>query len=297
MIKNIIFITISLILSIHGLTKMAIYKPHPSLPLEFIFLVNSYQNYPLNDKEKNNLKENIVFLEVAFAKLNKTEIHNIVKSQIYKTIINFLALKKAPLKFDVDDAETFLKKRISNSKYQLFSKWLMSAFYKDLKDIIKNNLNSKVLNKKMERKFKLPLSLLFTWIELMKSKSFDEFQIFMKMLSHKIFINIKKRIREFILFSKFEKVDFQNELSKKNFFIEITKDGEDKTTQEKKQSKILEILAPISEDSLILPGVLKQKKEWMPKEGEQNINIDPPQPDPDYIPPKQLPKPVNDWGH
>jgi hypothetical protein len=297
MIKNIIFITISLILSNRVLTKTTTYRPHPSLPLEFIFLVNSYQNYALNDKESHKFKQNLSFFEIAFAKLNKTEIHNIVKSQTYKTIINFLVLKKTPLNFNVDDAETFLKERIKSSKYQLFSKWLMSAFYKDLNNIIKKKLNSKVLSKKMKKKFKLPLSLLFTWVEFIQSKTFDEFQNFMKILSDKIFSNIKKRTREFILFSQFEKVDFKKKLSKKNFFIEITKDGENKTTQEKNPSKILEILAPISEDSLILPGVLKHKKEWMPKEGKKNINIDPPQPNPNYIPPRQLPEPVNNWGH
>ena len=59
--------------------------------------------------------------------------------------------------------------------------------------------------------------------------------------------------------------------------------------------KILKILEPITEESLILPGVIQAEREWVPKDNKKNININPPKPDPNYNPPKSLPAPKNDW--
>ena len=278
MIKKIYFFIV--IFSLTGPLKGVSYKVHNDLPLEFVYLINSYQNYPLNKIEIENFKKNIDFFELTFSEVTKADLYNIIKSQTYKTIINFLSLVNAQTNINPDKVESIFINKVEKSKLQPFSKWLFSAFYKDYKNIIKTKLSTKK---------KLPLVLFFTWFQVIENKSPDEIQILIKDLSKKILNNIKRRLKDFILLSNFKSIDFNKKIDKKVFFIEEMKKIDKKT----KKSKVLEILAPISEDSLILPGILKKKEEWLPK--EKNINITPPKPDPNYIPPKNLPSPVNEW--
>jgi len=279
MIKKIYFLFF--LLSFLGVAKSKSYKVHKDLPLEFVYLIKSYQNYSLNKDEDETFKKYIDFFEIAFSEITKPDLYNIIKSQTYKTIINFLTLENAPKNINPDKVDSIFLKKVKNANLQPFSEWLFSAFYKDFKNIVEDK---SLANKR------LPLNLFFTWFEVLENKNPNEIQSLMKKLSKRILINIKKRLKDFILFSDFKVIDFSKKIDKRVFFNMESEKIEKKT----KKSKVLEILAPVSEDSLILPGVLKQKEEWLPK--EENINITPPKPDPNYIPPKNLPSPVNDWG-
>tara|TARA_B100000029_G_scaffold252103_1_gene249039 strand:- start:350 stop:1192 length:843 start_codon:yes stop_codon:yes gene_type:complete len=279
MIKKIYFLFF--LFSFVGSAQSKSYKVHKDLPLEFVYLIKSYQNYSLNKAEEETFKKNIDFFEITFSETTKPDLYNIIKSQTYKTIINFLPLENAPKNLDPDKVDSIFLKKVKNANLQPFSEWIFSAFYKDFKNIIEDKSSA---NKR------LPLNLFFTWLEVLENKTPNEIQLLMKGLSKLILSNIKKRLNDFILFSDFKVIDFSKKIDKRVFFIMESKKVEKKV----KKSKILEILAPVSEDSLILPGILKQKEEWLPK--EENINISPPKPDPNYIPPKNLPSPVNDWG-
>ncbi len=279
MIKKIYFLFF--LISFLGIAESKSYKVHKDLPLEFVYLIKSYQNYSLNKDEDETFKKYIDFFEIAFSEITKPDLYNIIKSQTYKTIINFLTLENAPKNINPDKVDSIFLKKVKNANLQPFSEWLFSAFYKDFKNIVEDK---SLANKR------LPLNLFFTWFEVLENKNPNEIQSLMKKLSKRILINIKKRLKDFILFSDFKVIDFSKKIDKRVFFNMESEKIEKKT----KKSKVLEILAPVSEDSLILPGVLKQKEEWLPK--EENINITPPKPDPNYIPPKNLPSPVNDWG-
>ena len=267
----------------------SIYEVKGNIPLEFINLIKSYQEYELTKDEKKSLKELILFFDKSFSILSKEEVFQIVKSQIYKNIINFLPLshrRREKITFQTikDDFNNIL----NSSQKDHFKRWLISALKRDL-DLILKNKSSKNNN--------LSISLISKWHNLFIHNEPKETNQILKKLSKKIFKNLKNRLNNFLYLLKGQNIGSSKEKDVEEMaFFKIKQEEFSKNKSESKiKSRVLKILEPITEESLILPGMIQAEDKWVPREGSENININPPKPDPNYMPPGKLPIPKNDW--
>ena len=283
-----ILITLILIIPTYSFSNSFKYIADKKLPLEFIYLIKSYQNYDLMKKEEVSFKGLISFYDQAFRKISKEERFHLIKSQIYKNIINFFPISyKKKSKVDVNEIKEKLEKKLTTRSNDPFKEWLISALIRDIKLFNKN---------KSSKRSNLYYSLFYNWNSFFDNSYSQEINRKLKDLSKKILINLKNRLSDFLLISKNISLKEQKEIIlKEMIFFKIVKETIPIEKQEiDKKSKILKILEPINEKSLILPGTIS-RQEWFPKDQSLNINVNPPKPDPNYIPPKSLPSPTNDW--
>ncbi len=292
MIKKILILLIFLTSS-HSLSKDLKYQANNNLPLEFIYLIKSYQKYDLTNEEKKSFKYLLYFYDNSFLKLSKAEYFQLIKSQIYKNIINFFPISnKEGSSKDLKEIKEKLKEKLREEGNDHFKRWLISALIRDINLVAK----SKSLNKGG-----IYYSLFYNWNNLFYDSLPQEVNRTLKNLSKRILSNLKYRLNDFLLISKNISLKESKEKDpKKMFFFKVEKEttlkGEDKPEPKSESgSKILKILAPINEESLILPGTIRIEDEWTPKDEKENININPPKPDPNYVKPKKLPIPINDW--
>ena len=278
-------------MSTHSSSKGLKYQANDNLPLEFVYLIKSYQRYDLTNKEKSSFKGLLHFYDNAFSKLSKAEYFQIIKSQIYKNIIIFFPISnKEGLSINLKEIKKNFEEELKAEKNDLFKKWLISAIIRDINLVTKN----KDLNKKG-----LYSSLFYNWNDFFYDSLPQEIESTLKSLSQQILANLKYRLNDFLLISKNISLKESDEKkSKKMLFFKLEKNIPQKGKKKSKfenDSKVLKILEPINEESLILPGTISVEAEWIPKDGKENININPPKPNPNYIKPKRLPTPTDDW--
>ena len=265
------------------------YQADGKLPLEFIYIINSYQNYDLNEEEKKSFKKTIYFYEQSFRKISKEEQFQLIKSQIYKNIINLFPISyKQNLKVDIKEIKEKFKMRLESKIEDSFQKWLISALIRDI------TLSKK--NKSLKQSG-IYYSLFYNWNNLFNDSTVQDIDKKLKILSKNILSDLKSRLKDFLLISKNISLKDPKEFKlEEMIFFNIKNDTPSKKKKDlEKKSNVLKILEPINEESLILPGTIKAEDEWVPKDHEENININPPRPDPNYSPPKKLPLPANDW--
>lgn len=287
-IKNLL-ITVLFLIPICSFSKNFKIEASNKLPLEFIYLIRSYQIYDLTKKEEKSFKKMLSFYDRSFRKISKEEQYQIIKSQIYKNIINFLPIyKNKKLDLDLKEIKEKMEKNLRSIVNDPFKRWLCSALIRDIDLFIKN---------KNSNKNRIYYSLFYSWNNFFNNPLNQEVKDKLKALSKNIMINLKNRLKDFLLISKNISLTESKEIKIEEmvFFQIVEKVTSIEKKNSEKKSRVLKILEPINEESLILPGTIKKEDEWIPKDQKENINTSPPEPDPNYVSPEKLPIPTNDW--
>ena len=263
------------------------YYPKNDLPAEFSYLIESIQLYPLEDKERETLGQKIKDIDQMLSELTKEEVYFLLKSEIYKGLLEQPKLKNQYSYYNPDilkPLNQIIEVRIED--YHKFAQWLMYAVYSDLRQTfdspfyntfaVKKKTGLRIRNKNiimMQRKFDFVLP----WYEEIINSTPEEFHEGLKDTMFNLLDVIKVKMGDLIKFSRFEK--FKIDPNKKTLSFFTIKSPE---VGEKKEEEILGLT--ITEE----PKTTVKKEEWSPKNGPMD-------PDPNYTPPDILPKPVNDW--
>ena len=262
------------------------YYPKKDLPVEFSYLIESIQLYPLEDKEREELGKKIREIDQELSELTKEEVYFLLKSEIYKGLLENPRLKNQSIYYNPDilkPLNTIIEVRLED--YHKFAQWLLFAVYSDLSQnfsspfyntfIVKKKTGLRLKNKNlimMQRKFDFVLP----WYEEIINSTPEEFHEGLKDTMFHLLDVIKMKMADLIKFSRFD--TFKIDPGKKTLNFFTTKSPEKEKTPE-------ETLGLTVEKQ---PEVVVKKEEWIPK----NAPMDP---DPNYIPPEVLPEPVNDW--
>ncbi|RLA64696.1 MAG: hypothetical protein DRQ88_07140 [Epsilonproteobacteria bacterium] len=279
-----------LILILPGLLCAApiTYYPKKDLPAEFSYLIESIQLYPLENKEREILGENIKELDQMLSELTKEEVYFLLKSEIYKGLLERPKLKKQNIYYNPEilkSLNSIIEVRLDD--YHKFAQWLLFAVYTDLRQIFDSPFyNTFIVKKKtglplksknllmMQKRF----DFILPWYEEIINSTPEELHESIKENMFDLLNIIEIKVNDLIKFSRFEK--FKLDPNKKTLSFFTTKtllEGQ----KDIKEEKMLDITIEES------PKVMA-KQEWIPK----NAPMDP---NPDYTPPKVLPAPVNDW--
>lgn len=301
--KIIIFFAICLTLSNSLEAKVMKWMPVKDFPSELTFLIESIQDYKLGKKESEDFFKELSLMDQIFGELTKEEIYFISKSEIYKSFLKINPEKKSyPIKYYNPEIVEKFKKALSKNKkkYSKFVLWIGYAIATDLENIFNSyNFPMLVIRKKNKRpyssnqmkKLDKKFRLLIPWYDNFVIRDPEDLAKFIKdkMLSNLAHLNkISILLHKFSRFKKFKAL----KLAKEDFILFKLKDV----------SKI-EVKMPTDEDilnSIKIPKVEKKpvlnaKKKWTPKEIKEGKAPLFPMADPNYIPPKTLPKPVDDW--
>ncbi len=277
-----------------------IYRPLKPFPQEFIYL---YESAQINDfKQSHQGKFNFTqFTEKLdhFCQENRPEeITLYFKSIIYK---KFLEVHNSKI-FDFDlnksvsdkiaDLLASNKEANINERYLSISEWLVSAIFYDIKNIMNDPLFSTYKLAKEQKSIEgiriyNKIGLLAPLINNILELTPAEFNNFTSDVSFSLFDSI---IKSMDIISKLmpKIVDPLKAEIKKNtptscFQIIKVPIISDKT---KDIENILQKIETPSASNIII------KNYWVPKNAPPNY----PTPDPNYSPPAQLPKPINDWN-
>ena len=179
--KFIIKIIIALLFFIipnYSFLKEIKYQADGKLPLEFIYIINSYQNYNLNEEEKKSFKKTIYFYEQSFRKISKEEQFQLIKSQIYKNIINLFPISyKKKINVDIKEIKEKFEMRLESKMEDSFQKWLISALIRDI------NLSKK--NKSLNQSG-IYYSLFYNWNNFFNDSTVQDVDRTLKTLSKNI---------------------------------------------------------------------------------------------------------------
>jgi hypothetical protein len=263
------------------------YYPKKDLPAEFSYLIESIQLYPLEDKEREALGVKIKELDQMLAELTKEEVYFLLKSEIYKGLLENPRLKNQMAYYNPDilkPLNSILEVRIDD--YHKFAQWLLYAVYSDLSQNfdsayyktfkVKKNTGLALKNKNLimiQRKF----DFILPWYEEIINSTPEEFHESLKDNMFDLLDVIIMKMQDLIKFSRFDKFKIDPKREELTFFT--TKSPE---LAQKKEEEVLGLT--IEEE----PKITAKKEEWTPK----NAPMDP---DPNYVPPTNLPDPVNDW--
>ncbi len=266
-------------------SAVQIFKPKENLPVEFSYLIESLQQYPLTEKEREELSQEIKKLDKLFSQMSKEEVFFLSKSEIYQELLNKPRLAQQQKFYDKKILRTlldFIETKIES--YHPFAKWIMIATYADLKLIFGSPYyNTFIVEKKalalknknaamIEKK----LSLVLPWYEDIIGQSPEEFHENLKPIMMAILSKINRKIGYLLEYSRFDKTDLSTTGELKYFEV---------TTSEGKVEK----KDPIAD--LEIPNekpAESAKQEWMPRN-------EPTEPNPNYVAPEKLPSPTDDW--
>lgn len=152
-----IILLIGLILSLPTKSAIQTFVPKEDLPVEFSYLVESLQQYPLSDKEREEITKEIKELDKLFSLMSKEEVFFVLKSEIYKELLNKPRLAQQSQYYNKKILRTLLDLiEAKIDSYHPFAKWIIIATYADLKQIFdspyyntfiveKKELDSKIL--------------------------------------------------------------------------------------------------------------------------------------------------------
>jgi hypothetical protein len=260
--------------------------PKSDLPVEFSYLVESFQQYPLQDSERENLSNVLKKLDKLFTQMTKEEVYFILKSEIYKELLNKPRLSQQSQLYDKKILKKFaeiIDTKIEN--YHQFAKWIIIATYSDLKQIFDSPyFNTFIVEKKgiglknpnaamIEKK----LNLVLPWYEDIVNQNPEEFHEMLKPLLLVMLDKITIKIEYLLVFSRFEKIQQTPDDNLRYFEIKIP------MPKEAIKDPLLDI-----DLSAIKPAEQPIKDQWLPRN-------EPMEPNPNYIPPENLPVPSDDW--
>lgn len=274
------------------------WSPIETFPKEFIWLIDSVQELSLNDEEQKIFEKFILKIDQNLRPFSKKEIQFLVKSEIYKSILRAGNLsQKYPMALYDESIINNLDQKLNKEQTELhpYSLWIMNAVKSDLSNLFTSSYfsNYKLMKKKesssnsvniqkMDKKF----TLLLHWYSLYINQTAPEFELEIK----KLIINQLRIISQassiMMKYSQINGIDPKDkpDLNKMLLFKEKIKVEENISDSDE---KIIDGLNGIEESK-----EKSAKKDWTPNSNDTNPF---PAPDPSYIPPKELPKPVDDW--
>ena len=263
------------------------YYPKKDLPVEFSYLIESIQLYPLEEKEREALAKKIKELDQMLAALTKEEVYFLLKSEIYKGLLEQPRLKNQNPYYNPDilkPLNSIIEVRIDD--YHKFAQWLLFAIYSDLSQnfdspfyntfMVKKKTGLSLKNKNlimMQRKFDFTLP----WYEEIVNSTPEEFHEGLKDNMFHLLDVIKMKMGDLIKFSRFDNFKIDSNKQSLTFFTNKSKEAPGKKEEE--------ILGLTIEEK---PQITVKKEEWVPKNAPED-------PDPNYTPPEVLPEPINDW--
>ncbi|MCY4524572.1 MAG: hypothetical protein OXB84_07530 [Halobacteriovoraceae bacterium] len=271
------------------------------LPTELNLLLLSLAKNKLDRQEQKSLKEIIFKIDHHFSDLKKEEAFFLVKSTIYKTILEYRKktggniIPLTPLKM-----QELIEEKLKDLHYSEFTKWLLKAILSDYKNIYKSK------NQKISYGDRKKLRMIIPWYNHFINISAEEFELDLKQLHFSILKKISLATGGLLRYSRF---DYKEETPEKLKFFELRD-----PTPMIEPDTVENLLGTIPTRPLQAP--LKQHPAWEPR-NDQTDNFllkDPdytkpqilPEPvdealwakegdiDPNYIPPKELPRPINE---
>jgi len=264
------------------------YYPKKDLPAEFSYLVESIQLYPLEPKEREELGKKLREIDQMLAQMTKEEVYFLLKSEIYKGLLNRPKLKNPNNYYNPEilkPLNSIIEVRVDD--YHKFAQWLLFAVYSDLRQIfdspfyntfaVKKKTGLPLKNKNvimMQKKF----DFILPWYEEVINSTPEEFHEALKENMFQLLASIEMKIKDLLKYSRFEKFKLDPNIQTLTFFT--TKSPEEK--KEKKEEEILGLDLGVEGEAPV------KKAQWVPKN-------EPMEPNPDYVPPESLPEPVNDW--
>lgn len=266
-------------------SSFSTFVPKKELPVEFSYLIESLQLYPLQDKEREDLSKSIKKMDKFFTQMSKEEVYFILKSEIYKELLNKPRLTQQSKLYDKKILRKFLDTidaRIDN--YHQFAKWIIFATYSDLKQIFDSPyFNTFIVEKKgfglknpnaalIEKK----LNLILPWYEDIINQSPEEFHEMLKPMMIGILNIIEKKVGYLLDFSRFDKFKLTEDENLKYFEIKMP------VKQDAQKDPLLDLEIPAEKPVEIA------KDQWQPRN-------EPMEPNPNYVAPEKLPVPSDDW--
>ena len=273
-------------------------------PYELKVLIESFNMNYLTDEENEHLIKSIKTLDSLMDKLGNSDRYFIAKSTIYTWVLQNSPNVVVPKDYNVDEF-----KDIQNIKnLSVFSRWLLSAINSDLNAIKSSDLYEEFIKKNERDKKKITYKRLRNRIKLIKPWLFLFFkespeQISLRLIKHQ-FDLLESIISHYKLFYRFKGKSLPQASDTMAIFkfqdLTIKKV---KLSDEKILTKIDELMENHDKAKLPEPKndwIIKKEDEWFPKDDIQytkrmNLNLKNPNINPNYTPPKELPKPTNDW--
>lgn len=280
-----IILLIGLILSLPTKSAIQTFVPKEDLPVEFSYLVESLQQYPLSDKEREEITKEIKELDKLFSLMSKEEVFFVLKSEIYKELLNKPRLAQQSQYYNKKILRTLLDLiEAKIDSYHPFAKWIIIATYADLKQIFDSAYYNTFIVEKKGIGLKNPnaaliekkLNLVLPWFEDITGQSPEVFHENLKPVMLSLLAKLNKKIKYLLQYSRFEKLNLVTEDALKYFEI---KSPEEKAA---KKDPLLDMDLPTEKPTEVA------KDQWMPKNG-------PLEPDPNYVAPEKLPTPTDDW--
>lgn len=261
------------------------FVPKSDLPVEFSYLVESIQQYPLQDSERDNLSNVLKKLDKLFSQMTKEEVYFVLKSEIYKELLNKPRLSQQSQLYDKKILRNFAE--VIDTKiesYHQFAKWIIIATYSDLKQIFDSPYFNTFIVEKKGIGLKNPnaamigkkLNLVLPWYEDITNQNPEEFHEMLKPIMIGILDKITVKIQYLLEFSRFEKNQLAPDDNLRYFELKIP------MPKEAPKDPLLDI--DLSEGK----PIESNRDKWLPRN-------EPMEPNPNYVAPENLPVPSDDW--
>jgi len=297
-----IFIVISFLKNETFASSKKFITPIFNGPTEFKLMVDFLQRKSESDEEISLFQKSISKMDPFASLLNKDELHFTIKTEIYKGILKKYKnapIEKANVNLALIQECTKKAEELKNKKkIHTFSYWVISALISDAKYLLTDpsNLNFLRVYKAGEQGsdknfpiWKRKLNMVVPWLVFFEGADEIEFESMIK----NIHLETLRVISQYLL------VMVQNSRFDKNIDIRPSKFSNLKSFKWIEEKAALPKYPDenISKQNSSSPS--EDIKGWVPKDKPNDLNqpkaaIDP-APDPNYVPPANLPKPVNDW--
>ncbi len=280
-----IIILLGLILSLPTKSAIQTFVPKEELPVEFSYLVESLQLYPLSDLEREKVTKEIKELDKLFSLMSKEEVFFVLKSEIYKELLNKPRLTQQSKYYNKKILRPLLDViEAKIDSYHQFAKWIIIATYADLKQIFDSPYYNTFIVEKKGIGLKNPnaaliekkLNLVLPWYEDITGQNPEVFHENLKPVMLSLLTKLNKKIRILLQFSRFDTLKLVAEDTLKYF--EIKAPGE----KGPKKDPLLDMDLPTEKPTEVA------KDQWAPRN-------EPTEPDPNYVAPEKLPSPTDDW--
>ena len=250
------------------------YYAKKELPGELNLILQSIAKMKLKEVEKKLLGEIIWKIDGNFTEMDKDEIFFLVKSSVYKTILQFKKKDERIPNIKPKEMEKLVEKKLASGPYSNFTRWLLRAIVSDYNNIFKSK------GYKLTQGDKKKLRLIMPWYRFFIETSVEEFELDLKDLHFFTLGKILVVSQGLLQYSRFN----YKEIKKKELnFFEYREPA-----VLSKVNSIDEILGSFPDnpqDTNNLPTP------WRPKDGQKNDDY---LKDPNYIPPDKLPEPINE---
>jgi hypothetical protein len=237
-------------------------------------------------KYDQSIKDRIQILDSLLEAIPKQESLVIIKAEIYKRTLDLG--RKSVVKItqeELKNVNTINVDKNCNTQMGVFLKWLCSSVTAELisisSSIVIQNDSTNVQSKETSDLKKI--KILFPLFQKFSSLEYQEVELYFSPMLETILNSIISNLRNMHKYSFRSKK--LNERKNLYFFEEVSKKA--LSTPQTDQIAKIDNINNLSTTEEKTP----ERSDWMPN--EQNLIVI--KPDPNYIPPAQLPKPSNDW--